>query len=106
MDFQIIKINSCHGTKYSWRIATSRGKVLARSRSYSSYDDCVSDIDYVAINAFSARILDPTDTYSGPSVASSSNHYNTSDATLPNYSRSADDSTDAGYLSDLGSIPF
>ena len=62
MEFQIIKTNSKeHTSRYGWRIVTSIGDILASSHDYSSYDDCVADIDYVAINSFSATIRDLAD---------------------------------------------
>ncbi len=58
MRFQIIKNTPKNSTKvfYSWRLLTSDGQLLARSRRYKSLEACEKDIHYVALSAVSISL--------------------------------------------------
>ena len=48
--------------KYYWEIINEKGKILAASENYRSYSKCLHDLVYVALSAFSAKIIDATGT--------------------------------------------
>lgn len=61
MEFQIFK-KTTRSSKdvYYWRIVASHGKVIARSRKYDSFFDCLDSVNCVALGAFSAEVHDLT----------------------------------------------